>query len=355
MTRAERDLVGPAGWQRFRLLTGALVAVTATQFVGRIGTPEYVLDGVLQRGFLYSLTGPTGAGKTAVAVALAAAAALGQRFAGRDTEPGRVLYVASENPADVAVRVLAWAQVTGVEVGLLDDGLRFVDQSFVLHEREEELHAVVEELAPSLVILDTDQAIAGSDDENANSERIAHAKRVRGLTRASSRPCVLDLCHPPAAATRASLRPRGGSAFLAEVDGNLGLWKEEGADVVEVFRHSKFRGPDFEPLSFTLRTVPVEAVKDSRARPMLSVVAVPATAEDDAREWKGARSRTLAVLRDVSMAPDASQRQRAESLGIPRATLQRVLDDLTRRGALRETLTGHDVTEKGKKWLVAAL
>lgn len=330
-------------------------AIPAPDFVRAIGTPEYLLDGILQRGYVYSLTGPTGAGKTAVALGLAACTALRQPFAGRETAGGPVLYVASENPDDVRGRVLAWTAWFHVPIEELGDALRFVDESFVLHEREADLHATIESVQPSLVVLDTDQALAGSEDENSNSERVAHAKRVRALSRLPSRPCVLDLCHPPAGAQRNGLRPRGGSAFLAEVDGNVCLWRADGSELVELFRGEKFRGPAFEPLSFELRTVAVEALRDSKGRPMLSVVAVPATADDDARLSKEGRERLLSVLRSVSVDPDASQRQRADATDLPRSTVQRAIGDLLARGAIKATLTGNEVTEKGRKWLVAAL
>jgi putative DNA primase/helicase len=330
-------------------------AIPAPEFASGISTPEYMLDGVFQRGFVYALTGPTGSGKTAVALALAACMALGRDFAGRETSRSSVLYVASENPDDVRARVLAWCAHSGVRIEELGERLHFVDESFTLEAREADLHAAIESVGAALVILDTDQALAGSEDENSNSERIAHAKRVRALCRASSRPCVIDLCHPPAGAGRNTLRPRGGSAFLAEIDGNAGLWRDDGTELVEIFKGAKFRGPDFDSMVFELRTVAVDALRDSKGRPMQSVVAVPASAADDARLFREGRDRLLAVLRAVSLAPDASQRQRADSLDMPRTAVQRALLELVEGGALRKTLAGHEVTDKGKKWLVAAL
>jgi hypothetical protein len=336
--------------------TGGLRAVPAAEFVAAAGTPEYLLDGVLQRGFVYALTGQTGAGKTAVAISMAASLALGRDFAGRETVQTSVLYVASENPDDIRARVLAWCQVAGVAVEALSDRLHFVDESFTLAERHGELMAAVESVGAAVVVLDTDQALAGSEDENNNSERIGHAKRVRELSRASSRPCVIDLCHPPAGAGRATLRPRGGSSFLGEVDGNVGLWRDESSGLVELFKTGKFRGPDFEPLVFELREVPVAALRDSKGRAMVSVVAVPASAADDARLAQEGRTRLLAVLRSVSADPDASQRQRSESLGLPRTAVQRALQELVDGGALKRDIGGsHTVTEKGKRWLVSAI
>ena len=328
-------------------------AIPAHEFVSAIPTPEYMLDGVFQRGFVYSLTGPTGAGKTAVALALAACTALGRDFAGHETSSCTVLYVASENPDDVRARLQAWCTHSGVAIEDLGDKLYFVDESFTLEAREADLHATIESVGAALVILDTDQALAGSEDENNNSERIAHAKRVRALCRATSRPCVVDLCHPAAAATRASLRPRGGSAFLAEIDGNAGLWREDGTELVEVFKTAKFRGPDFEPLIFELRTVAIDALRDSKGRPMLSVVAVPATEADDDRMFKEGREQMLAALRSVSLEPEMSQRNRAKSLGMSRSALQRALNDLVAKGAIAKTMTGFAMKPSGKRWLTS--
>src|ERR1700730_1747666 len=59
---------------------------TSKEFVTGFVPPEYVVVGLLQRRFIYSNTGQTGAGKTAVALRLAASAALGILFAGRVTK-----------------------------------------------------------------------------------------------------------------------------------------------------------------------------------------------------------------------------------------------------------------------------
>lgn len=331
--------------------TAPLRSVTAAEFVRKVAPPDYLLDGILQRGYVYSLTGPTGAGKTAVALGLGCCAALGEPFAGRETAHATVLYVASENPDDVRARVLAWSQHFGIPVAKLSERMHFLDESFVLFEREAELLAEVERVGATLVILDTDQAIAGSEDENANAERVAHAKRVRGLTKAGTRPCVVDLCHPPANAARTNLRPRGGSSFLAEVDGNIGLWRDDALETVEMFRTGKFRGPEFEPLVFELQPVNVAALLDSKGRPMTSIVALPTTVADDARKADEARERMVVVLRDVSMFPDATVRERADRLSVGKSTVGRVISDLCHRKAIEPTWRGLGLTKTGKSWL----
>lgn len=331
-----------------------LTGIGAAAFAANIPQPDYLLDGIIAKGYVYSITGQTGAGKTAIAIALAGAMAAGREFAGRETRRCSVLYVASENPDDVRARLLAWAQAETVDLGDIDDWLFFIDESFLLADRIVELIAEIERLGVECVILDTDQAIAGSEDENSNSERIAHAKRVRQLSRAITRPGIIDLCHPPQAAGRIALRPRGGGAFLAEIDGNIGLWRDDTTDVVELFRTLKFRGPEFEPLQFDLQTVAVRSLTDAKGRPITSVVAVPITAADDIAKFDAGQERTLAVLRDLSMVPSCSQRQRADRLGMPRATVQRIIAELADRRAIAKSIDGYDITERGKRWLVAA-
>jgi hypothetical protein len=67
--------------------------------------------------------------------------------------------------------------------------------------------------------------------------------------------------------------PRGGGAFLNEMDGNLTCAKTE--TVVKLHWAGKFRGPDFAPLHFKLHTATADKLKDSKGRPIPTVVATP--------------------------------------------------------------------------------
>ena len=59
---------------------------SSAEFVGGYVPPDYIVDGLLQEGFLYSLTGATGAGKTAITLRLAVNVAEATAFAGRETK-----------------------------------------------------------------------------------------------------------------------------------------------------------------------------------------------------------------------------------------------------------------------------
>lgn len=332
--------------------TDALRAIDTAEFVASLSAPSYALDGVLIRGYCFAFTGHSGHGKTAVTLTLAIAVALGTPFAGRETEQARVLYVAGENPDDVRLRVLALLDHLGLDAEDLGDSLMFVDSSFTLADRHAELMQLIEAGDFGLVVLDTDQALSSDADENSNAERVEHAKRVRMLTKTKPRPTIIDLCHPPASAARNALRPRGGSAFLAEIDGNLGVWIDEGDTRAELFRTTKFRGPMFDPLAFDIKVVEVGSLADSKGRRMTAAIAVPAD-ESNLQADEAARARRLALLADVSLHPNASVRERTGRTGVSRATVQRDIRYLAGKGAIAETLGGHEIMAKGKKWLAA--
>ena len=77
---------------------------SSAEFVGGFVPPDYLIDGWLQRRFVYSITGMTGHGKTTVMLFIAICAALGIKIDGREVEKCRVLFFAGENPDDIRMR-----------------------------------------------------------------------------------------------------------------------------------------------------------------------------------------------------------------------------------------------------------
>ena len=78
--------------------------LSSGEFVCDFRPPDYLIDGVVQRQFLYSMTGMTGHGKTCVVVRIAIHAALGLPLAGHEIDKGKVLFFAGENPDDIRMR-----------------------------------------------------------------------------------------------------------------------------------------------------------------------------------------------------------------------------------------------------------
>ena len=132
-----------------------LLIKTSKQFVADFEPPDYIVDGLLQEGFLYSLTGATGAGKTAITLPLAACIALGVLFAGRETKRRRVLYLAAENPDDVRMRWIALSQHMHFDIDAIE--VFFVEGVFKISEAKDRLREEAKKLGGDfgLVIIDT--------------------------------------------------------------------------------------------------------------------------------------------------------------------------------------------------------
>lgn len=263
--------------------------LSAEAFLARWRAPDFIADGVLQRGYLYSFCGKTGHGKTAVALLLAVCVAAGMPFAGHEVARGRVVYLAGENPDDVRTRLLIMGEALGVDVASLD--IHFVDGAFDLASS---LDALAEKIAQiggaQLVVVDTAAAHFRGDDENSNTELGGFARELRRICTMEGAPAVVVPAHPiKHASAKADLLPRGGGAFIAEVDGNLTCFSGDDGETAEVHWTGKIRGPSFEPFSLKLERRVSAALKDAKGRPVRSVVAVPMT-EDDLAKAQGAHA-----------------------------------------------------------------
>ena len=259
-------------WQDAVQSSATLLIKSSKEFVAGFVPPEYVVVGLLQRRFFYSLTGQTGAGKTAIMLLLSASTALGRLFAGKETIPIRVLYLAAENADDVRMRWIALAQNTGFDIDAIE--VYFVEGRFSLSKSLQLLRAEAERHGGEfgLVIVDTGPTFFEGKDENENKQLGDHACLLRRLIDTiPGQPCVIANCHPTKNATPEQLIPRGGGAFLNETDGNLTASKTD--STVELHWQGKFRGADFAPMQFLIRTVTHQDLKDSGGRLIPTVIA----------------------------------------------------------------------------------
>ncbi len=84
--------------------------LSAAEFMAGFEPPDYVIDGIIQRGRLYALTSPTGHGKTAVALYDGCMVAAGRNIGGIEVMQGPVVFLAGENPDDLRCRMYAACQ-----------------------------------------------------------------------------------------------------------------------------------------------------------------------------------------------------------------------------------------------------
>jgi hypothetical protein len=323
---------------------------TEAEFVAGFTPPDYLLRGVLQLRFCYSITGQTGAGKTTVAMLVAAHVATGSRLGGLPVKKGTVIYFAGENPTDVQMRWIGLKSHMGltgpVDVHFIPGAMHI---SKVVDRIREEV--VSKGLTPNLIVVDTAAAYFEEDNENDNVQAGNHARRLRSLCGLPGGPCVLVLCHPTKNAADDNLVPRGGGAFLNEVDGNIALRKGDGNFVV-ANALGKFRGPEFSPLNFALcvlRDHPL--LKDSDGVPIPTIVAEPVTDSAVAAVAMGAEQDDIRLLRDIYAHPRDTHRDRASRMGCSHTTVGRRIEKLEKRKLVDDTGLHTKLTSKGQKEL----
>jgi hypothetical protein len=335
-----------------RILTGA-------EFIGRHVPPAWLIEGLVQRSRLYACTSLTGHGKTAVWLYNACMIAAGRLVGYLDAIAGNVLILAGENPADLEARMIGMCRA----FNLPGDQLPYVlPGNFPLCG--EEADALKRDIAGlgapfALIVGDTAAAFFPGDDENDNVLAGAYARTLRTFTEVGGSPAVVVLSHPTKSATRGNLLPRGGGAFLNELDGNLSLWSDSPGEVTELHWCGKIRGPDFSPFCYRLRTVPT-GLTDEKDRPETTIVAEPMSEEAVADHIKQTLSNEDAVLKLLHQNPSWSFGRIAREAGWvgdnnqpERWRVQRAIRSLAEDKLVHQSRKGAawSLTDKGQKAL----
>lgn len=337
---------------------GAALRILSTKdFMTGFVPPDYLIDGILQRRFVYSLTGQTAHAKTAIAlllVELIASANPNTWLGSHRVKKGQCVYFVGENPDDVRMRLIGAASKRDDDAE--DDRVFFIPGVLNLAHMHRHLHDEFAKLGGfDLVVVDTSAAYFLGQDENANAQIGAHARMLRTLTELPGRPACLVLCHPIKHAVEPDqLLPRGGGAFLAEVDGNLTCWKHD--DVVTL-HHTKMRGPGFEPITFRLETIRTPQLTDKEGRELPTVRAVPQSRTEEDNQESKSRDDEDHVLAAKLKDPDASIATLAEICGWTyggepaKSKVQRILQRLfnAKPQLVRKNRGQYDLTEEGKK------
>src|SRR5262249_22238050 len=154
--------------------------------------PDYLVDGMLQRRFIYALTGQTGHLKTAIALLLArlvsSADANPSFFGNHPVEPGRVVYFVGENPDDIRIRVIGADSKRDDDSN--QDRISFIPGVFNIAEMQDVLAVEMQKLGGvDLVIVDTSATYFLGNEELSNTQMGAHARMLRKLTELPGGPC----------------------------------------------------------------------------------------------------------------------------------------------------------------------
>jgi hypothetical protein len=188
-----------------------------------------LVDGVLNRDTLGLLVGPSGVGKSLVALAWALAIATGLPWLGHRVRKGRVLYLASEGRAGLHSRISAWS--AGLKTDIPNDGfmvysgpIDLADESFV-----DEVVAIVAKRNIDFIIDDTlNRSMGGLEENSATAMSIIVASLDR-IRQANPGVCVLVVHHTG----HNGAGPRGSTALYAAMDTVLTLSGDSSAIKLE--------------------------------------------------------------------------------------------------------------------------
>ncbi len=340
----------------------AVSIVGAHTFLQGFKPLETIIDGLpVPRGGVVCITGKTGSGKTTISALLQVSLRLGLNFAGREVTAGSVLVLAGENPDDYAMHLMATVQALGISPGDLSSsvdstGLWVIPGTFDILSKLEHINEVMGNSTENLVavFVDTSAAFFTGVDENDNVGMLRHASLLRELSTLPGKPTVFVLCHPTKNPTKENLLPRGGVAFLNEVDANLTAWNEGG--VITLHHCGKIRGATFDPIRFELQSVELAGHLDCRGRPIFSTAAkhlpderaeqVEAKALDDENRLLIAMQRKPGgSIADLAMAAGMTT-----GGGVPhKSKVSRLLNALFAEGLVKKSRTGAwTLTAKGK-------
>ena len=318
---------------------------------------SYTIDGVVQRGRIYALTGPTNAGKTGLCTMVALAVATGRRdILNLGVAKGRVVYLAIENPDDTVSRFAIAQHFHGIHDFQLRDRLFIV----TVKATPESVFAELEKLSQSgrfaLVIVDTLAAYFDGTDMNDNVAAGNFMRRLRALSTVLGNPAVVVPAHPVKGAKRESLVPYGGGAIVNEVDGNLTLWRAQ--DFCKLHHQTKLRGPNFDPILFRFQEYGCDEVLDGKGRRVIMPLMVPvpgkaatplALPDPSQNRQRPGPSGDAKLLRAMLVNPKGTQQDWATATSVAKSNVNRRLmrlkgDRLVRRADGRWT-----VTKKGRR------
>lgn len=297
---------------RMELVKPAALIESAESFIGRYEAVDYVVDGLLIRGYLYGITSRPNHGKTTVATTIGVHVANDRPIAGLEVSGGRVLFLYGENAENSRLMLIGALQHYKFDMAAID----IISINFPMAAHVEQILAECDQ-EYALVVVDSSAAYFSGANENDNVDAGQHARDLRRLTHIKGRPAVLVCCHPTKGADKESLMPRGGGAFLAELDTNLTLWTSDGSAELG---HNKVRGPVVDTINFALSVIPLQGYQDRKNRPMSVPVALPMTEQQFMAAMRKSTEGDNRLLYQLLHHPDDSMSEWATGCGLDAKT-----------------------------------
>jgi phage/plasmid primase-like uncharacterized protein/KaiC/GvpD/RAD55 family RecA-like ATPase len=330
--QAGHDLVGLLVQQTGSAVIDKLQVVFGDQLGSDYEAPDELVEGLMTIGSSVVVYGDSNSGKTFWALSVATAIATGEDCYGRKTDPGLVVYLASEAPASIRSRMQAIKKFHGCSL----ENLAMVPVPMNFYAGDQDAHDVIElvraiEVAKGkpvrLIIGDTLARMSAGANENSGEDMgpvMARFDQVATATGAA----MMIIHHNGKDAARGA---RGWSGIRAHIDTEIEVSEKDGTRSVSVTKQRELPSKG-ETIYFKLEVIEMGTTKFGG--PATTCVAVP---DDDANATKHHKKPTKhdENVRTVERAWWASGAEERE--GLPYISRSALRDLLVKDGASERT------------------
>lgn len=235
--------------------------------------PDELVEGLITIGSSVVVYGDSNSGKTFWALSVAASVAMGTTCYGRKTDPGLVVYLASESPTSIRSRVQAIKKHYGDDL----ENLVVVQApvNFYLGDGDAndviELVRKVEEMkgqSVRLIVGDTLARISAGANENSGEDMGPVMSRF-DVVAAATKACMMIIHHNGKDAAKGS---RGWSGIRAHIDTEIEVSEKDGVRSVTVTKQRELPSKG-EAIYFKLEVI--EMGRTKFGKPATTCVAIP--------------------------------------------------------------------------------
>ena len=278
---------------------------------------RWLIRGIIEADTLALLYGQPGAGKSFIALSMAASIACGLDWYDHRTTQGPAVYILGEGGAGVSRRLRAW-QLTNPDAHLQDAPLYVSARMVPMGEADAvaEIEAAIRDAGvgkPSSVWIDTLARAAAGLDENSSRDMGELIKACDAIRERYG--CAVILVHH---AGHNHDRARGSSAIKAALDTELSATKD--GPVITLQSTKSKEGEPFRPLTFQLAGVDT-GWNDEDGERVYSAVLEPCDAPEQGEQLGKNQGMAVAVLRDlfrqrVKIASESDRNPESVRIGI---------------------------------------
>ncbi|MFA9203612.1 MAG: helicase RepA family protein [Flavobacteriales bacterium] len=210
--------------------------VHISDLLSDIRPTDWLIHGFFESDSMSLLFGDPAAGKSFVAIDLAACIATGKDWHGHKTKQGAVIYIAGEGMNGISKRFKAWSMHNNTE---LHNAPLFVSKrsaqlsdEALAKEAADVVSGICSEhsITPALIVIDTLARNFGAADENSTRDMNAFISNVDSLLRIPYNACVLIVHH---AGHGDKNRGRGSSALKGALDAEYSVTKQNRTSPIE--------------------------------------------------------------------------------------------------------------------------